>query len=57
MQAVFFAITGNAFCDDPCCRLFNAHWQAEMLAAQLEGPDYCASHRQALERWLRAWGP
>lgn len=51
MQALFYALTGDAFCDDPGCRLFNAHWQAEMLNAQLEGDDYCAQHRDVLREW------
>lgn len=51
MQAVFYALTGEAFCDDPTCRLFNAHWQKEMLKAQLGGADYCARHREMLKSW------
>jgi hypothetical protein len=41
-------LTGEAFCDDPACRLFNAHWQEEMLRAQL-ADNYCGRHRA----WLR----
>jgi len=50
MQALFYALTGDPFCDDPGCRLFNAHWQMEMLNAQLAGGDYCADHREAIKR-------
>ncbi len=47
MQAVVFQVTGEAFCEDPDCRLFNAHWQAELLRAQLGGPpEYCARHEE-----------
>ena len=59
MQAVAYQLTGEAFCDDPGCRLFNAHWQEEMLRAQLgegqeqapaqRGGRYCGRH----QAWLR----
>ncbi len=51
MQAVFYARTGNPFCDDPDCRLFNAHWQRELLHAQLGGDRYCARHLAMLREW------
>ena len=56
MQAVFYALTGEPFCDDSACRLFNAHWQSEMLAAQLQGDDYCRRHRDALDAWAAEQG-
>ncbi|MBM4038519.1 MAG: hypothetical protein FJ290_08390 [Planctomycetes bacterium] len=53
MQAVFYALTGEPFCPEARCRLFNAHWQSEMLAAQVhrDGSDYCPRHTQMLETW------
>lgn len=49
MQAVFYHLIGEPFCDDPDCRLFNAHWQEEMIRAQLTSPEeYCAKHRKLL---------
>ena len=55
MQAVFFALTGDPFCDEPECRLYNAHWQHEMMAAQLGGgADYCERHAVMLDAWKRA---
>jgi len=51
MQAVVYALTGEPFCEEPACRLFNAHWQREMLTAQLEGDDYCPCHRKLFEAW------
>ena len=45
LQAVAYWILGESFCDDPDCRLFNAHWQEEMLRAQLGGPyELCPRH-------------
>jgi hypothetical protein len=49
MQAVVYLVSGEAFCDDPECRLFNAHWQAELIRAQLTGErEYCARHENLL---------
>lgn len=51
MQAVIYHLSGDAFCSDPDCRLFNAHWQEEVIRCQLQG-DYelCPVHRELLER-------
>lgn len=54
MQAVFFALTGDPFCDEPECRLYNAHWQREMMAAQLGDDDYCERHKAMLDAWKQA---
>jgi hypothetical protein len=51
MQALFFHLTGNPFCDDPDCRLYNAHWQEELIRAQLDGKyEFCRDHRKSLNR-------
>lgn len=51
MQALFFQMTGNPFCEDPDCRLYNAHWQEELLRAQLDGKyEFCEEHRKFLNR-------
>jgi len=31
MQAIFYYITGEPFCDSPQCRLHNSHWQKDLL--------------------------
>lgn len=48
LQALFYAFgpDHDPFCDDPDCRLFNAHWQEEMLRAQSGG--LCKVHRDRL---------
>jgi len=52
MQAVFNHLTGNPFCRNPNCRLFNAHWQEELIKAQLESEEeFCEEHREILERY------
>ena len=53
LQALFYAITGEPFCDDEDCVLFNAHWQEELLHAQIESGLLCARHRKVAEA-LRA---
>ncbi len=49
MQAVFMNLSGHPFCEDPDCRLFNAHWQSELIHAQLEGSDFCDFHAKMLK--------
>lgn len=50
MMAVLHQFAGEGFCADEACALFNAHWQAEIVRAQLERRDdkFCASHRALL---------
>jgi hypothetical protein len=49
MQAFFFHLGNEPFCEDTHCRLFNAHWQSEAIEAQLGGDNYCAEHEKILE--------
>ena len=45
LQALFFFLTdGNPFCDDKDCRLFNAHWQEDLIHCQIENPTFCEKH-------------
>ncbi len=46
MQAISYQAFGEAFCDDPNCRLYDAHWQVEMIKAQLEGVEFCERHER-----------
>ena len=51
MQAVFYSLTGQPFCDDKGCRLYNAHWQEELIFAQLEsGYEFCPRHSKFMEK-------
>ncbi|MBM2831371.1 MAG: hypothetical protein HW414_423 [Dehalococcoidia bacterium] len=51
MQAVFYHLTGNPFCESRDCRLYNAHWQEEVIQAQLKsGPELCPPHEEELQR-------
>jgi len=45
LQVLFFFLTdGNPFCDDKDCRLFNAHWQEDLIHCQIENPTLCEKH-------------
>lgn len=50
MQAFFYSIAGDPFCQDKGCRLYNAHWQEELVFAQLEsGYEFCQQHARFLK--------
>lgn len=49
MQALFYYLTGLPFCTDKDCRLFNAHWQEEMINAQLNSGKLCRKHQIMLD--------
>ena len=49
LQALFYYLTGESFCESKECRLFNAHWQADLLHSQLEAGKLCERHQQILD--------
>jgi len=49
-QALIFNLTGDPFCSEKRCRLFNAHWQAELIDAQVRYGKFCKMHQQFLEK-------
>ncbi len=49
MQAIFYQIFGEAFCENKSCRLYNAHWQEELINAQLSKPAFCEKHEKMLQ--------
>lgn len=49
MQAIAYHFWGDPFCEDENCRLYNAHWQEEVIQSQLESPyEFCPYHRRKL---------
>jgi len=53
IQAFFFQVTGNPFCEDKDCRLFNAHWQEELIHAQVQsGKEFCPYHENMLKKLI-----
>ena len=49
LQAVFYYMTGDAFCDSLDCRLNNAHWQKDLLYSQLKIGKLCDKHQALLD--------
>jgi len=49
LQALMYYISGEPFCDDRDCRLFNAHWQKDLLHAQIEVGRLCERHQKILD--------
>ena len=56
MQALMYVITGEAFCNDKNCRLFNAHWQEDIINSQLKGREFCERHEKIIEEIKREYG-
>jgi hypothetical protein len=52
MQALFYYITGQPFCQLLDCRLNNAHWQRDLLYSQLESGRLCDAHKRILKDWI-----
>jgi putative metallopeptidase DUF6775 len=52
LQALFFFLTeGNPFCNDSNCRLYNAHWQEELIHSQIETEKICNEHDSILHEF------
>jgi hypothetical protein len=49
-QVLFFYLTGNPFCEKRGCRLFNAHWQRDLIYSQITGGKFCRNHRIFLDK-------
>lgn len=49
LQALFYYLTGESFCESKECRLFNAHWQADLLHSQIASGKLCNRHQQILD--------
>jgi hypothetical protein len=46
LQAVHYLRTGEAFCEEAGCRLYDAHRQDALVEAQLRDPEFCATHAE-----------
>ena len=49
LQAIMYYATGDAFCENKECRLFNAHWQKDLFYSQLENKKLCDKHHKKLK--------
>lgn len=55
MQAIFYNFFGEVFCENNNCRLYNAHWQEELIRAQIRQkgePDFCEKHQKMLDKTI-----
>ena len=50
LQAIVYYETGNAFCTQRDCRLYNAHWQKDLLFTQIKNRKFCNKHEQILNQ-------
>ncbi|MFB5597884.1 MAG: DUF6775 family putative metallopeptidase [Nitrosopumilaceae archaeon] len=53
LQAVFYYFFGEVFCDLRECRLFNAHWQSDLMHSQLESGKLCKKHQEILDGFVK----
>jgi hypothetical protein len=54
LQAIFFFITdGDPFCMNRNCRLFNSHWQQDLIRTQIEMPRLCDKHQEMANNFNR----
>ena len=49
LQAIMYYETGEEFCEDKSCRLFNAHWQKDLIYTQVERKTLCQKHLEIIK--------
>jgi hypothetical protein len=49
LQVIFYYLTGEPFCNSKDCILNNAHWQEDLIHAQIELGVLCDTHQKILE--------
>lgn len=49
LQTIFYHMTSEPFCDSKDCILNNAHWQEDLIHAQIEVGRLCDTHQKILE--------
>lgn len=47
LQALMYHETGDPFCEDEGCRLYNPHWQADLIES-MAGGELCEEHAEHL---------
>jgi hypothetical protein len=49
-QSLFYHLSGDPFCENEDCRLYNAHWQEEVIRSQIKaGSPFCSFHEKELQ--------
>jgi hypothetical protein len=58
MQALFYHLTFDPFCDEITCKLHNDHWQEEVIESKLKPREreFCDRHQEMLDGVKRAFG-
>jgi hypothetical protein len=49
LQCIMYYETGEAFCEDKECRMFNAHWQKDLFYSQIENRKFCKKHSEIMD--------
>ncbi|MEM4293639.1 MAG: hypothetical protein QXJ27_05685 [Thermoplasmata archaeon] len=49
LQTVLWINGFEPFCNNPTCRLYNAHWQEELITSQIPG-KICRNHQKTLQK-------
>ncbi|UCD92295.1 MAG: hypothetical protein JSV43_08800 [Methanobacteriota archaeon] len=52
LQALFYHATGDPFCKDNNCVLFNSHWQEDVINAQIVSGQLCFVHEEMLKEMV-----
>lgn len=52
LQTVFWRSEGDPFCESEGCRLYNSHWQREVIEDQVNG-KLCEKHKRKLEKFKK----
>jgi len=50
LQSIMYYETGEAFCENKECRLYNAHWQKDLFYSQLENKKLCSKHQEEFKK-------
>jgi hypothetical protein len=50
LQGVLFHLTLQPFCNNRDCRLFNAHWQEDLIRSQITSAKMCANHKKIVQK-------
>ncbi|MFA4842587.1 MAG: DUF6775 family putative metallopeptidase [Candidatus Omnitrophota bacterium] len=50
-QGLFFYMIGDPFCKNKSCRLFNAHWQEDLINSQIKSGKFCRVHQKILTKF------
>ncbi len=49
LQAIFYYLTGETFCQSKDCMLYNSHWQEDLIHSQIKIGTLCDKHQKILE--------